>query len=728
MTCVSFRKLPNEIYERSQKMLNIPIDEHASILEPYYDSSESYKGHHKYCVNDNYTVFPDGALSQAWDGARIEVSPGTPTVLKRENVNADVTGYNRFRLFGIIPKTVHVRLYCNGELVLDGIGPGRTAYLDGEIKINHTSINSITYEFEASGVAPTTVSLHYLGMLSDKPRPKSPFTGEWEGFFADTPDYGIYMDYLINDKELIALRDKIKHEPYKSVYEKARETALKAMEDSPEDKIARTVYKHHREPISISGAEQLAIVGQIEGNKDMLRMACRYALSLASCEYWCADVMETIPMVTWHHRSFTESEVARKICLVIWLAGGLLTWHGLNYLYNALIMKALPRIEADFMTMDYIYKCNQGIAFMHGYVESLITLSSVYPRYKQKIEEAKRLMEEMYTNVFGTDGSFEEGAMYLDFTMRHYLPVIHYLSRFTNQSVSEVAGDKLRQISKYALSVLTESGTLLAFGDCGPKVRYKLLMPAMLYRATGDTRWAAVFKKSGVSTIVEAVIAASSDIPDIDIPFVEEFSYSPKAGVCKVLRDGIMLAVNSGPSNDTHCHCDKGSFLVYKDGDMIVPDFYASYQMADSVSMFKTGNHSLAIPVLDGKITEQHRGREYCSVVEKAQYQNGVFEFVCDNSGMWDSSEIRLAKRHIYSDKPNELVITDEFEFSCDAEVEFRLNFKDESRIGVTPVNWEPAGSQTVTLCNNNGDITLQKRLRSHKLRECRLVTKITVL
>ena len=209
-------------------MLNIPIDEHASILEPYYDGGESYKGHQKYSITEKYTAIPQGCLTQAWDGVRIEVSPGTSTVLKRDGVNVDISGYNRFRLFGIIPKTVHVRLYCNGELVLDGDGPGRTAYLDGEIKTNHTRINSIMYEFETSEVAPVTVSLHYLGMLTGKTCSKLPFTEEWEGFFADTPDYGIYMDYLINDKELKALRDKIKYEPYKSAYEKARETAVSA--------------------------------------------------------------------------------------------------------------------------------------------------------------------------------------------------------------------------------------------------------------------------------------------------------------------------------------------------------------------------------------------------------------------------------------------------------------------------------------------------------------------
>ncbi|MBQ8588153.1 MAG: heparinase II/III family protein, partial [Clostridia bacterium] len=608
-----------------------------------------------------------------------------------------------FRLFGIIPKTVHVRLYCNGELVLDGDGPGRTAYLDSEIKTNHANINSIIYEFETSGVAPVTVSLHYLGMLSDKTRPESPFTEEWEGFFSDNPDYGIYMDYLISADELQNLRDKIKHEPYKTAYEKARETALEAMKKSPEKAIGRTVYKYHREPLSIEGAMELAIVGQVEQNKEMLRMACRCALSLASCEYWCADVMETIPMITWHHRAFTESEVAGKVCMVIWLAGGLLSWHGRNYLYNAIIMKALPRMEADFMTMDYIYHCNQGLAFMHGYMQSLITLSAVYPRYSRKIAEAVKLMEEMYTNVFGTDGTFEEGAMYLDFTMRHYLPSIYYLSRFKNQSISEVAGGKLRQISQYALSVLTESGTLLAFGDCGSKVRYKLLMPAMLYRATGDMRWASVFKKSGASKLTEAVIAAASDIPDCDTPFVEEFSYFPRTGVAKLLRGGIMLAVNSGPSNDTHCHCDKGSFLVYRDGEPVVPDFYASYQMADSVSMFKTGNHSLAIPVINGQYIEQHRGKEYMSVVEQAAYEKGVFEFVCDNSGMWDSPEVICSKRTIRSDKANEFVITDEFQFISEAEVEFRLNLKDEGQLEVTTVNWEPCSIETGTLCNNNG-------------------------
>jgi len=710
-------------------MLNIPIDEYTSILEPYYDGSESYKGHQKYSVVHNYIVIPKGFMRQEWDGVRIDIIPGTPTVLKREGFDVDISCYDRFRLFGIIPECVHVRMYCNGELVLDDDGSGKTAYLDGKITTSYTRINSLIYEFTTSGDSPVTVSLHYMGMISDKARPESPFTAEWEGFFSDTPYYGIYRDYLINEKELQALRDKIKHEPYKSSYERARETALKAMEIVPEERILRTVNKHHREPFNLEGTIELALVGQIEENHEMLRMACRYALSLASCEYWSADVMETVPTVTWCHRAFNESFVTQFVSTVIWLAGGILTWHGRNYLYNMIIMKGFPRIEADLMMVDYIYHCNQGIAFLHGYIQGLITVVHQYPRYQKRLEEAHKILDEIYDNVFGTDGGFDEGAAYWDYTLWHYLPAAYYLARYDGKTFKESSGQRLVRTSDFGISILNENGSPIPFGDCSDKLRYSMMIPALMYSVTDDMRWASLFFKTRSRRfITDMIIASTVDVPPCNEPISGGFSYFPKIGIVKLLRQGIMFAGMAGPSNDTHCHCDKGSFVIYKNGEPAVPDLYAAYNMANSVNMYKTGNHSLAIPVFDGKITEQHRGRGFESVVEKSQYQNGVFEFVCDNSGMWDSTEIICSKRIICSDKANEFIVTDEFRFLSEAEVEFRLNIKDKAQIEVTPVNWEPYSTETVTLCNNNGDITLQRRLRSHKFKECRLVTRITVL
>ena len=708
-------------------MINIPIDPSASILEPFYDSGDSYVGHHKYNVLNRYRIEPAGKASIKWDGLSVDIAPSSKTVMETKGLNTNVTGYNHFRLHGLIPTWVHVKVYCNDELVLDENGGGMTGYLDGDIRINHNTVRSLKFEFINERNLEANASIHYLGMLSDVPRRESPFNDEWEGFFADEPDYGIYDETLFSEAELEVLREKIKIEPYKSVYEKARQEAYDAMNDYPEKQIGRTVYKHHRCKVNIKATAELAIVGQIEKNKEMLKMACRNALSLASCDHWTADDMEIIPMIVWKHRAFTESYMMQHVCVVLWLAGGLLSWHGRNYLYNALIIKGLPRVEADLMTMDYIYECNQGISFMHGYIQALVTLSRPYPRYKKKIEDAKKLLEENYHNIIAEDGSFHEGGMYLNYTMRHFLPIAYYVSRYEKKSLQELFGEKLARVSNFGLSILSEKARWISMGDCGNGM-YTMMMPAMMYLATGDTRWAAVMKHTNTLTLLEMIIAAVINVPEGEELSASEFAYFPKLGFTRVCRDGIMMAIASGPSNDTHTHCDKGSFVVYKGGELVVPDVYAPYNYAEAVGMYKTSNHSLAVPFIDGEYVDQRRGKQYESVVKKSSCDNSIFEFECDNNEIWDSPDILTSKRSIYSEKPNEFIITDEFTFAKEGQVEFRINMALGAQIDVIPVNWEVQEETVIELFNFKNSIISQKKMLSKKLTSCQLITKVVIL
>ena len=104
--------------------------------------------------------------------------------------------------------------------------------------------------------------------------------------------------------------------------------------------------------------EDIAFVGLVEQDEAMMRMACRMALSLCCCTNWCEGVMGAFPGTTWHHRSFTEERIGVGCLKVLDWAGGMLTWHGRNLIYDSIIMKSLPRLDADVKTMDYIWNMN----------------------------------------------------------------------------------------------------------------------------------------------------------------------------------------------------------------------------------------------------------------------------------------------------------------------------------------------------------------------------------
>jgi len=710
-------------------MFKLPIDENTCILQAYFDGGDSYVGHEKYNVINKYKTTPENIMSQAWESARVSIEPNGKSVIERDDLNIDISDYDRFRISALTPDCVHVKLFCNDELVIDSQFSGKIEMLDGDIKTTQAVLKSIRYEFENSNKNPVTVVLHYLGMISDKPKNKIPYENDWEGFFAENPSCEMFDENLITKKELENLKERIKKEPYKTWYEKIRERAYSRMDIEPEKLIKRTVADFFREPENIRDLDALALVGQIENNEEMLKMACRSALSIGCCEYWCADPMETAPTVTWHHRSFTETGIAKNISTVISLAGNILSWHGRNFLYNMLIMKGLPRMEADFMTMDYIYKCNQGIAFMCGYVQALVTLSDRYPRYKRRLKEAKELLDEMLDNAFEEDGSTFEGAGYWHYTMITYLYSLYFLAKSEKKTLREYVGDKLDNTSDFGLSLLDEKGHMFVLNDCHPNGKYSALVSALLYSITEDERWIKVnelVEKADYGN--ELLLISSVDMPETDVSITSEFKELPTVGYTQVCREGIQLVASAGPSNDTHCHCDKGSFIIYKNGDMVVPDPSGAYNRATTVLYHKTDCHSLTVPVINGAKVEQLKGDGYMSVTKKASYENGVFEWQCDNSKLWDSDAVKKCIRTIYSDKPNEFIITDEFEFSCPARLLFRVNVMKEDALEVTAQNWKVTEETVNELCDFAEGKVYQICKLSEEKTSFKIETRIVVL
>ncbi len=709
-------------------MINIPIDSVSSILHPYYDGGESYKGHLKYSLKNRFQCEPEGCLEQSWCGFDISVKAHSETCIVCKDMCVDISDYDSFRLFAMIAESVSFEVYCNNEIVLRGSGRDLTVY-DSDIIINAKIANSIKYIFKNTGDKDCIVVLHYLGLLKSSSKRGNPFTDEWEGFFEEKASYSLYNENYITEEELERLREKVKTPLYASVYEKQKEKAEQLMKRAPEKNISKTVRPYHRAPFHIEGAATLALVGQIERNNEMMKMACRYALSLASCEHWCADPMETVPMVTWHHRSFDEADITMEVSMVLSLAGGVLSWHGRNYLRNAIIMKGFPRMEADFMTMEYIYKCNQGIVFLAGYIQGLLAVVDIYPRYGKRIQETKQLLEEMMNSFLKNDGSYDEGATYWRFVMSRCLMCVFLLSRYEKRDISEYGGEILKKTSSYGLAMLGNTGHTFSFGDSGRNATYRLSISALFYSLTGDERWAYYFEKFICDGMLDMMMASTVEIPESLEKTVEAFIYFEDIGFSRVERNNIIFAVMGGPSNNTHVHCDKGSFIIQSGNQTIVEDCSDNYTVAQAADLYMSKYHSLTIPIVDGDYIEQNRGEGFSAPVVYSKYDNDVFMWKCDSSKIWNSKSVKKSSRTIISKEADKYLIIDEFEFYELAELEFRLNINMlcSEKISVEPINWIPEKKVCVPLYVLNGWSVQQMQLRTNKGKLHKIETLLTI-
>ena len=202
-----------------------------------------------------------------------------------------------------------------------------------------------------------------------------------------------------------------------------------------------------------AGAAILAFVGYIEKDKDVLRMAARYAFSLASCETWYIEEKELVTGVTWNGRVFRAAFASYGLSIFMEFAGSILTWHGRNYIYEALARKGIARLDADFKMMEYIYHMNQGLAFSPGYIYALMTMTKRFPRYKKRIDEIEADIDEMLSGCINPDGGMMEGLGYWSYTIESYCLTACALAKYRGKSIYEYIGGRLDKTSDFALTL-----------------------------------------------------------------------------------------------------------------------------------------------------------------------------------------------------------------------------------------------------------------------------------
>ncbi len=708
------------------------------MLEPFYDGGESYQGHQKYAVLANYKVTPEGAATQGWATLSVKVMPYKTTTLERE-CDINVGRFDEIYMRGKIPADMKSTLKVNDEIVLqlDG-GKGDNAKYYGKLPDRH--IKKISMEFENKSDSIERVNLWYLGVRDSAYPTLSEQYGDctipdWEGCFADEVEIKATTNVFVDEGGDDALRAKMKSKSFSASYEAMKKRAYDLMDYVPEPHIGKTLDSRDGVPLN-GNAETLAFVGFIEKDVEMLKLAARCALSLASCEYWIytgKDTIEDIPGITWHHRSFQERLCAISVAMTLEFAGSVLTWHGRNILYDSLIMKALPRMDQDFKIMEYIYYMNQGPVFSNGYTAALTTLARRYPRYSRRVDEIEADLNEMMEKCINPDGGMMEGMNYWTVTVGCYLNSACMLAKYRGKSLKEYVGDRLNKTSDFALLLTTDDNMRRTVGDAR-RVSHELNMTYFMALITGDRKWCKFTEdlkkvdESNDREIFYLIFAGDETFEAEEIKGEDRFVVFPDTGYTYLRRGGDEFIGISGRSF-SHCHPDRGSFMIDSGGKPILIDRgMCNYSDGPADKMSESRAHNLAVPVVDGIVLSQNAQHGYSAEVVKSEYENGVFAWISDNNNVWDKDIVIRNVRTITSDKPFEYIITDEFEFTRPAKVLFNLNMYDNEHIEAEPVNWQPEKSEYVEY-HVDFDLkpVMQQRFLSAEGTSFALTTKIRI-
>lgn len=719
-------------------MRNIKINEAESIFEPFYDGGDSYPEHQKYAYLSKYTVDTHGAgtIKQTWWSARVVVF-GTrkePVVMERECC-LDIQEYNIFRAFAIVSKDICFRIVCciDGvdREIINALGHGDNKEYNGIIcgKI----ITKIRLEFVNLSSQDASCELIWLGLSNGEKEKhmlewKSPYTEQWEGCFCEksemTPQTGLYFDA----EELKALRRKVQMPGFRELMDKLRQEAVEAMEIIPEKEVGTFVHMQSKRfirerdlgrPSLPALMDKLAFVGLIDENEEMLRMACRMALSVAHCEYFCESIMGVLPGATWHHRSFSEERVCKALIKVLDWAGGLLTWHGKNIIYDAIIMKGLPRLDADIKTMDYMWKMNQGPVFASCLVVVNMALQKRYPRYAVRVREAEKDLLTMWENYMQSDGGFAEGPHYWGYTLRSMIEALYLLARYYGKTLEEYIPPSIRKSSEYAYACLSDAGDFyVPVNDAHPMADYSLDVLNFLAGMNVGEVWKEKSNRALINLtkvdgqgIMQLIFGQRFELThhnkEAEHMDYAEYVNLPVTGHTTLRRRtkdmGIVgLHMISGIVTFGHAHADKGSFVLEASGKTLLIDRgVCDYNNAYTTMIGNAEQHNLITAVKDGQhLSQSINDSKHSGIVRESGYQDGVFKYATDVTACWNGI-FRQNVRKVYSGDPYHYVIEDTLQISREYDVCFVLNTYGEIREEKDAIVIDVSGTQLIIHTKN---------------------------
>lgn len=725
-------------------MRNVKINEAESIFEPFWDSGESYPDHEKYTSLVKYRLEPGGAgeICADWYSVRVAFHPGAAgrrMAMERDCV-LDIRDYDVFRMFANVPESVTVRIVClvDGEEreLLCRSGKGNAGEYDAPV--SGREITRIRLEFECASPETQTANIFWLG-LSDREREarmlseKSPYDAEWEGCFREDPDLTPQTGLYFDSTELAALREKLRIPCFGTIMDRLRREAETLMTIEPEQYVGEFTHDSYRvlvrdrdmgKPTLNSAMSKLAFVGIVDGNEAYLRMACRMALTLAHNRNFCESILGAFPGATWHHRSFQEGYVSNSIAEVLDWAGGLLTWHGKNILYDAIIMKGLPRLDADLKTMDYIWHMNQGPVFASHLIIALLALTKRYPRYAVRLEEAERDLLAMWEDYVQPDGGVAEGPVYWNYTVLSSVNALYLLARYHGAALETYLPEPIRKSARFAEALLRADGSCLPVNDTHPGSRYAGKTVGILALAEAGDVWKRLndeYLLSGAgdreALIFGRLFGTAADA--VGIPYAN----LPATGFFVLRRENPPLGRTDlyavgGAITFGHAHGDKGSLVLDVGGvpaliDRGVCDYSDAYVNVIGDSEL----HNVLVPVQDGRLlTQETHDPAGSARVLEGRYENGVFIWETDVTPAWKGVFTRCTRR-ITSSDPCLYVVTDEFVLREPGETAFLLQTYGTVRgtdrgavidcggftLTVTAENWTPSRIESGP-CGKDGD------------------------
>lgn len=562
--------------------------------------------------------------------------------------------------------------------------------LNGAQKLMHLTLSVYSKEKGVQAEAILWVILQNEKKLAEYTQSLLPFGKEWSQHIQSKeyepkfiPTYGIVFGKGQLD-EIRARHQAMIQANGSSPY---IEAAKKLMQSDPEDLIKEYLGNSIRfgrdRDLSMPDLKpsDLAIAGILTKDKEMLRMAARYAMTLAVTPHWDEGFMGHFPGSNWVHAAFRESWAAHELAITLDLAGDMFTKAGRNFILKRLAIDGIGHINYITWSAEYIHRMNQMSVFSHGRILAYAILEKTMPRVKPYLELAYKDLANSLQTIFLPDGGDVEGPGYMTYTIAEAGLALYYYAMATGKPLAEVIPPNILHTEAFAEALCSTVPENDFIPICDTEATIDR-MDAVAFLATmsDKSRWGAIYCKALARK--EAPANQSPGLLALAIPSRQQtanpelkpFVSLPDMGIMastrKVDDQWLKIFIQGNKAKAGHTHEDKGSFIIEFAGEVFAGDYgRAPYGDAMTFAAKQCQWHNMLIPMTDG----ERPGPVNPIPVDVKPSGNGDakhFEARIDATLGWEKYYVKNI-RSWNSPTPEELLITDEYELVKGKGVDF---------------------------------------------------------
>jgi hypothetical protein len=607
-----------------------PINSAEAVFEPFHDPQLSELS--QWTVNgDGVTGFKvwQNWLWVQWSWEK--PAPSGRVVHFTRALDLDCSAHDRIIICAAIPEGGFYRLHAETDA-----GPrtrrceafGSTKREEWLALEGAKRVTALTIEaFFPSGAAGNAW-IYWMALQSTARLPAH--LAQWRGYDERWEKYLQPADFeptfkpahglLLTAEELDAVRNEFAQSP---TADAMREAADEARAIRPEDLIGQYVNfwnsnslrreRDHGKVITIHGANA-AQAGMLLKDRELCRLAARFALSIAHCERWDDCFVCYMPGSTWEQRSFVQTICVFETALILDLCGEWFTDLGRQLILRRIAEEGIGHFNFNTWWWEYLFHCNQLAWFAPGRILGYLLLERTMPVRCEKHPRpvpsrvvpytdlaVKDLLENL-DRVLLSDGGYVEGPTYFTWVARQAFVALHLYARARGRSLQELMPAQMKKTALMAEVLYSTDDRQDTILICDAMYSFPEAL-AFLAAYMPDSHWVTMYRKqlkrAGAAPSLLAM-GMSRNIP-AEGPPLRPFVDMPDTGMtCSVRRlDGefVKLFLMGNKAGASHTHEDKGSFVLEFAGDTFAQDFGVVDYSNPLVEELKTAQrHNMLAP------------------------------------------------------------------------------------------------------------------------------------